>query len=71
VPRYIQDVLSFYYKVSTQWNVGFGGRIGLNYQSVKDVADIFGFDINDFTMTVLQEIEHFILHRESTRSTKQ
>jgi len=67
VPRYIYNIIDFYYKIQTQWNVGFGGRVGLNYQSVKQTAEIFEFDLNDFSMSVIQEIEYFILQKDNSK----
>lgn len=68
MPNYILKVLDFYRKISTQWIVGFSGRVGLNYQSVESVANIYNFELTPFNMTVIQEVESFILKRERDKN---
>lgn len=66
MPKYIQKALDFYDKVKTQWVVGFGGIVGLNYQSVESVARIYEFELTPFNMAVIQEIETYILNKNRT-----
>ena len=70
MPKYFLDVLSFYNKVSTQWIVGFSGIVGLNYQSVKDMAEIFEFELTPFNMSVIQEIEGYVLDQDAKKRDK-
>ena len=40
-----------------------GGYVGLDYIAVYRTAEIYGFELDDFKMDVLREIENFMIGR--------
>lgn len=60
LPFFVSEIFWFYEKISTQWIVGgfmSGVPIGLNYQSVRIVADIYDFSLTSWQMEGLRDIE--------------
>lgn len=49
--------LSLYDKVSSQWNVSLGGRVGLKYEVVWGWAERFGVPLDEETMGFVQVLE--------------
>ena len=64
LPKHISEVVEFYQMIKTQWNVGFGGLIGLNYISVIEVAKIYNFELTPYRMEIIRHIESYFLNRK-------
>jgi hypothetical protein len=67
MPKHILEVIDFFDTVATQWNVGFAGMIGLNYQSVTSMASVYSFELTPYRMDVLREIEYYYLERNKSK----
>lgn len=67
LPLFLREAVDFYDKVKTQWRVvsgmAGGGYVGLDYIAVCRTAEIYGFELDDFKMDVLREIENFMIGR--------
>ena len=64
VPLHILEVIEFFDTVSTQWNVGFSGITSLNYASVEMMSKVYDFELTEWRMDVIREIEAFYLEKE-------
>lgn len=68
-PLYYAEILDFYDKVRTQWrtvsSMSGAGLMGLDYTAVIQTAKIYKFELDEFRMDVLREIESFIREKEN------
>jgi sugar phosphate isomerase/epimerase len=60
-------VWKFYERVRTQWRHGFGGRSGLDYGPVVQLAQARGWDI-DLTLELIRVIEVETLNWDADES---
>ena len=69
IPKYIAEIVDFYSLVSTQWRTGGmnGALVGLDYNAIKMVAQVFDFEVTPFRMAVIQEIEHWHIEMQKDR----
>jgi len=68
LPFYVHNVFDFYDRIKTQWNVGFDGLIGLNYQSIVQMSKVFDFELSEVNMMIIQEIELFIVEKSRKKN---
>ncbi len=64
LPKHMMEVIEFFQTIKTQWNVGFGGAVGLNYVSVIEVAKIHEFELTPYRMELIRYIESYYLNKK-------
>lgn len=70
-PELLQENQESWYlwsKLQTQWNVGYAGLIGLNYQSIELLAEIEAIDLTPSIMNKIRTLELETLKNEREKS---
>lgn len=57
---------SLFADLDTQWNVSFSGPIGLKYDIVKAMAEVYGLEFDRLLMDDIREMEAAALQRMRT-----
>lgn len=68
MPMYLHEIIDFFQKVSTQWVVSMSGLVGLDYNSVKVVSDVYRFELTPFRMEVIRLLEMRQLQKSNKKS---
>ncbi|MDW5417747.1 DUF1799 domain-containing protein [Iodobacter sp. CM08] len=60
-------VVQFFSSCVTQWRVGAGGAVGLDYLAIKMIADTQGLAWNHQLLSDIQQMEHEVLTALTSR----
>jgi UDP-N-acetyl-D-mannosaminuronate dehydrogenase len=59
------DAWQLWFLCSTQWRMGPRGPVGLDYNTVMAVADVYGIDMSPATVRKLKALETSILKSQA------
>ncbi len=50
-------------RISTQWRTGMNGAVGLDYNAMNTVAEIYGLEITPVIFEKIRAIEYYVLEK--------
>jgi len=65
-----QDAIILWTKLQTQWNVGMGGLVGLKYEAIPLLAEIYCIDLSVALMEKIRLMESLTLKNSKEKNEK-
>ncbi|MCX7779610.1 MAG: DUF1799 domain-containing protein [Negativicutes bacterium] len=57
-------------RVNTQWRMGFDGPVGLDYNALHTVAEIYGLEITPALFEKIRELEYYTMKKTQEKAAK-